>query len=103
MQRREFLYDICGWEARAIITGYRKRNRLTQQLLAEQIFATVNIMNDPKGKTPADIFPQLFETEDDEPEPQGEALTDEEANQMEAEMDAWNAQLKQEWDASHPE
>lgn len=103
MPRREFLYDICGWEARAIITGYRKRNRLTQQLLAEQIFATANIMKDPEGKTPADIFPQLFEDEDDEPEPQGEALTDEEVSQMEAEMDAWNAQLKQEWDDAHPE
>ena len=47
-------------------------------------------MRDPKGKTPEDMFPMLFDTDDDEEmEP---TLTDEECAGLQADMDAWNAQ-----------
>lgn len=64
--RREFLYDLRFWEVRRIIRGYRNRDRLTHQLLAECAFAAMFSMRDPKGKTPRDIFPSLFPTDDDD-------------------------------------
>lgn len=64
--RREFLYDIRFWEVRRIVRGYRNRNRLTNQLLAESVYATIHVMRDPKGKTPRDYFPSLFPTDDDD-------------------------------------
>jgi len=66
ISRREFLYDIRFWEARRIIRGYRRRNRLTHQLLAECVYAATYMMRDPKGKTAEDIFPMLFEDDDDD-------------------------------------
>lgn len=63
--RHEFLYDIQFWEARRIIRGYRNRDRLTHQLLAECAYAAMFAMRDPKGKTVRDIFPSLFPTDDD--------------------------------------
>lgn len=62
--RREFLYDLRFWEVRRIVRGYRKRNRLTNQLLAESVYATIHVMRDPKGKTPRDFFPSIFPTDD---------------------------------------
>ena len=53
-----------------IIRGYRRRDRLKHQLLAECAYATIYAMRDPKGKTVADMFPDIFndeEEEDDEP------------------------------------
>ena len=44
-------------------------------------------MRDSKGKTPKDIFPMLFEDDDDRDIPE---ITDEEIAQLQAEMDAWN-------------
>lgn len=65
--RHEFLYDIRFWEVRRIIRGYRRRDTLKHQLLAECAYAAIYTMRDPKGKTVTDIFPSLFE-EDEEPE-----------------------------------
>ena len=64
--RHEFLYDLRFWEVRRIIRGYRNRDRLTHQLLAECAYAAMFAMRDPKGKTPRDIFPSLFPTDDDD-------------------------------------
>ncbi len=64
--RREFLYDIRFWEVRRIIRGYRNRDRLKHQLMAECAYAAMFAMRDPKGKTPRDIFPALFPTDDDD-------------------------------------
>ena len=64
--RREFLYDIRFWEVRRIVRGYRNRDRLKHQLMAECAFAAMFAMRDPKGKTPRDIFPSLFPTDDDD-------------------------------------
>ena len=63
--RREFLYDLRFWEVRRIVRGYRNRDRLKHQLMAECAFAAMFAMRDPKGKTPRDIFPSLFQDDDD--------------------------------------
>ena len=89
ISRREFLYDVRFWEVRRIVRGYRNRDRLKHQLMAECAYAAMFAMRDPKGKTVADIFPMLFENDDEEKEP---TLTDEECAGLQADMDAWNAQ-----------
>lgn len=88
--RREFLYDITYWQARRIIRGYRKRDRLKHQLIAECAFAAIYAMRDPKGKTVADMFPQIFDDDDDyEEEP---PITEEEKQGLLDLMDSINAQ-----------
>ena len=89
MTRREFLYDITFWEARRIIRGYRKRDRLKHQLMAECAYAAIYAMRDPKGKTVADVFPQIFEDDDIPDEP---PMTDDEAADLQALMARMNAQ-----------
>lgn len=93
MPRREFLYDICGWETRCIINGYRKRDKLKHQLMAECAYAAIYTMRDPKGKTVADLFPQIF---DDDDENEAPPLTDEDAADLQALIDAENANIKSE-------
>jgi hypothetical protein len=57
------------WEVRRIIKGYRKRDTLTHQLIAECVYAATYAMRDAKGKTVRDMFPVLFDDDDDdEPE-----------------------------------
>ena len=68
ISRREFLYDLRFWEARRIIRGYRNRDKLKLQIMAECAFASMFAMRDPEGKTVQDIFPMLFD-DDDEEEP----------------------------------
>ena len=67
--RREFLYDLRFWEVRRIIRGYRSRDTLKHQLLAECAYAAIFAMRDPQGKTVADMFPMLFNDDDDDDEP----------------------------------
>jgi len=67
--RHEFLYDIRFWEVRRIIRGYRRRDLLKHQLIAECAYAAIHVMRDPKGKTVADMFPMLFDYDDDDDEP----------------------------------
>ena len=62
--RREFLYDLQFWEVRRIVRGYRRRDRLKHQLMAECAYAAIFAMRDPKGKTARDLFPALFEDDD---------------------------------------
>lgn len=66
--RREFLYDLRFWEVRRIVRGYRRRDRLTHQLLAECVYAAIYAMRDPHGKTADMIFPDLFKNDDDDDE-----------------------------------
>ena len=91
ISRHEFLYEIRFWEARRIIRGYNKRNRLTNQLLAESVYSTIHVMRDAKGKTVADMFPSLFEDDDEDYEP---PITDDEAAEMQANMRAMNEAVK---------
>jgi hypothetical protein len=72
---------VTFWEVRRIIRGYRKRDRLKHQLMAECTFAAIYAMRDPKGKTVADMFPMLFEKEDLDDEP---AITEEETAELQA-------------------
>lgn len=48
-------------------------------------------MRDAKGKTVADMFPQLFEDDDEDYEP---PITDDEAAEMQANMRAMNEAVK---------
>ena len=93
ISRREFLYDLRFWEVRRIIRGYRRRDKLKHQLMAECVFAAIYAMRDPKGKTVADMFPMLFEDEEDSDEPQ---ITEDEVAMLQAEMAAMNAENKKE-------
>lgn len=86
--RREFLYEIKAWEARRIVRGYRKRDKLKHQLLAEVVYASIYMMRDPKGKTVADLFPQFFEDEHTNNETQ---LSDNEVKELQEELAAMNA------------
>ena len=88
--RHEFLYELSYWEVLRIIRGYRKRDRLTHQLIAEAVFAAMHTMRDSKGKTVKDFFPMLFEDPDDDDREPAD-ITDEEIQQLQAEMDAWNS------------
>ena len=89
--RREFLYDLRFWEVRRIIRGYRRRDRLKHQLMAECAFAAIYAMRDPKGKTPADMFPSLF-AEETQPQP---GISEDEVAEHLAVMAAFNAQHAQ--------
>lgn len=87
--RHEFLYDLRLWEIHLIVMGYRKRDRLKHQLMAECAYAAVYAMRDPKGKTVADMFPMLFDYDDDDDEP---PITEEDVAELQADMDAFNSQ-----------
>jgi hypothetical protein len=63
--RHEFLYEIQFWEVRRIIRGYRRRDILKHQLLAECAYAAIYAMRDPQGKNVEDLFPSLFADDDD--------------------------------------
>ena len=90
--RREFLYDIQFWEVRRIIRGYRQCDRLKHQLLAECAYAAIYAMRDPKGKTAGDLFPGIFEDEDDNEAPP--EMSDEEYNELQDLMANINAQQR---------
>lgn len=93
LPRQDYLYNITFWEARRIIRGYCKRNLLLHQLLAENVYSTIYMMRDSKGKKPEDLFPSLFEDDDyEEPEP----MTEDERKQLLADAAAWQEQLRQE-------
>ena len=92
--RREFLYDLRFWEVRRIIRGYRQRDRLKHQLLAECAYAAIYAMRDPKGKTASDLFPQVFEDDDDDDEP---PISEEDVADMQAMMEYINSQPDNIW------
>ena len=89
IQRREFLYDLRFWEVHRIVRGYRNRDRLKHQLMAECAYAAIYAMRDPKGKTVRDMFPQIFEDDDIDDEP---PITDDEAADLQALMASMNHQ-----------
>lgn len=80
------------WEVRRIVRGYRRRDRLKHQLMAECAWAAIYTMRDPKGKTAADLFPSLF-ADDEETQPQP-GISEEEAAELLADMAAFNARQK---------
>lgn len=88
--RREFLYELRFWEVDAIIKGYRRRNRLTHQLLAEIVYTTTYAMRDPKGKTVEGMFPMLFDDDDDDSDEP--IMTKEDSDGLQQLMEDLNAQ-----------
>ena len=89
ISRKEFLYELRFWEVDAIIKGYRRRNRLTHQLLAEIVYTTTYSMRDPKGKTVEGMFPMLFDDDDDSDEP---IMTKEDSDELQQLMEDLNSQ-----------
>jgi hypothetical protein len=83
--RREFLYDIRFWEVRRIIRGYRRRDLLKHQLMAECVYAATYAMRNPEGKTVEDMFPSLFKEE----EPAESVMTDKEREDLQADIDSF--------------
>ena len=86
--RREFLYDIRFWEVRRIIRGYRQRDLLKHQLMAECAYAATYAMRDPKGKAVADMFPMLFDND----EAEEQILSEKERDEMLSLIDEINEQ-----------
>jgi hypothetical protein len=96
--RHEFLYDLRLWEIHLIVMGYRRRDRLKHQLMAECAYAAIFSMRDPKGKTVSDLFPQIFDDEDDiDDEP---PISDEDAEDLQALMARMNQEMRK-GDMSH--
>ncbi len=62
--------------------------------MAENVFSTIYMMRDSKGKKPEDLFPSLFEDDDEYEEP--EPMTEDERKQLLAEAAAWQEQLRAE-------
>lgn len=92
--RREFLYDLRFWEVRRIVRGYRNRDRLKHQLMAECAYAAMFAMRDPKGKTPRDIFPSLFQGDDDDDATDSAPIDDKEVARLRQMMREENERLK---------
>ena len=88
------MYDLRFWEVRRIIRGYRRRDKLKHQLMAECVYAAIHVMRDPKGKTVADMFPMLFDDDDDDDF--GAPEDAETVAMLQAEMAAMNAENKKE-------
>ena len=89
IDRRAFLYDLRYWEVLRIIKGYRRRDWLKLQLMAECTYAAMYAMRDPKGMTPQKMFPELFKVED---EPEAPTITEQDAKDLQEMMDnfKWN-------------
>ena len=85
--RREFLYEIRGWEARRILKGYQRRHILTYQLQRMQVWASMFCMGNPEKKTPSDILHLYFDDFDKESD---QPISDDEIRQMQEEMAAIN-------------
>ena len=94
ISRYEFLYEIRFWEARRIIRGYRRRRVLHYQLQRINAWASMFCMGNPQHKQPQDVLPLYFDDEMDD-EDDRQALTPEECEELQAEMDALNAQLRE--------
>ena len=91
--RHEFLYDLRFWEARRIIRGYRNRDKLKLQIMAECAFASMFAMRDPEGKTVQDMFPMLFD--DDEEEGPTASISDEDREDLLDLMHSLNTDKKE--------
>ena len=85
--RHEFLHELRWWEINSIIRGYRNRDKLKLQMMAECVYASMFAMRDPEGKRVEDLFPMLFEEEDYDLPP----ITDAEVSDLQADIVAYNA------------
>ena len=60
------MYEVRFWEVRRIIKGYRKRDRLKLQMMAECSYSAMFAMRNPEGKTARTFYPSIFETDEDD-------------------------------------
>lgn len=85
--RRDFLYEIDFWEVNRIIAGYRRRDKLHNQLIAHCAYGAFFATRDAKGKSAADMFPFLFNDEDEDDTP---PLSEEEVEDLQDLMNNLN-------------
>ena len=85
IDRRAFLYDLRYWEVLRIIKGYRRRGWYRNQLIGIAAFSAMFCMGNKDKKTPKDIFPELFSTEDED-ESNEPTITEEEAKDLQKMM-----------------
>jgi len=88
--RHEFLYDILFWEANRIVRGYYKRGRIFMQLLAENVFASTFAFRGSEGKTVKDMFPQLFESDEQDDEDYEPPISQQDADELRRMMQEMN-------------
>jgi hypothetical protein len=103
--RREFLYEVSYWEVLRIIKGYRRRSLYRNQLIATAAYGALFAMGNPERKKPADIFPEIFNTEDDDDYPDTPSVTEDDIAELKAEMKAMNdlqRQLAEQENAQDP-
>ena len=74
---------------RRIIKGYRRRDLLKLQMMAECVYGSIYAMRDPKGMTPQKMFPELFKVEDYNAT--APDITEEEERAFKEEMAYWNS------------
>lgn len=94
--RREFLRDITFWETKRIIRGYRKRNRLEQQLLRLTAYMVCFSNNkNEKVEKPHEWLPLPWEVNElDNEEIQSALPTDEEIQMLRQKMIEENKRLQ---------
>lgn len=86
--RLEYQYDMSYCDIVLIIRGYRRRNVLLYQLQRLNVFAsTFAFSGNHKGLKPEDLWPLYFDNYKEQTAP---PLSDEERNELQAEMDAIN-------------
>lgn len=76
------------WEILLTIQGYRRRNVLQYQLQRIQAWASAFCMGNKEGKQPQDLVDLYFDHYIEESEAQ---LTQQDIDEMQAEIDAENA------------
>lgn len=76
--RREFLYELSWWEARRIMRGYTRRDRITKELLRLNAYCSLFSTAENKfNLTPSQWLTLPWEKEENEVN-----LTDEEIKEM---------------------
>lgn len=88
--RREFLYEIQFWEARRIIRGYNNRHHPGWEQARLVAYNARYCMGLPNGEVAPTVTEWIkFPWEKDDIPP----ISDKERKELQAEMDAINAQL----------
>lgn len=93
--RREYLYEMPYWEILLIQRGYRRRNILQYQLQRLQAYCSFFAMGGNKDhKEPHEWLPMYFDRYKDRNN--SRVISDEEYDEIQAEMAAINAKIAKE-------
>ena len=83
LPRREFLYDICFWEANRIIRGYRRRHALQYQLQRLTAYSSFFAFRENKdNKTPEEWLELYCDDLMDEKEEMESVLSEEDRQEL---------------------